>query len=62
MTKQESASVLEAIENGWNDRIFNFYKALVDSNAIRPQDDENWEQLVTKLKEQSKIPNLIKIK
>ena len=51
MTKQESASVLEAIENGWNDRIFNFYKALVDSNAIRPQDDESFNKLVAELKD-----------
>jgi len=51
MTKQESASVLEAIENGWNDRIFNFYKALVDSNAIRPQDDESFNKLVAQLKD-----------
>ena len=51
MTKQESALVLEAIENGWNDRIFNFYKALVDSNAIRPQDDESFNKLVAELKD-----------
>ena len=51
MTKQESALVSEAIENGWNDRIFNFYKALVDSNAIRPQDDESFNKLVAQLKD-----------
>ena len=50
MTKQESASVLEAIENGWNDRIFVHYQIWVDSTAVRPQDDENWNKLVAELK------------
>ena len=50
MTKQESASVLEAIENGWNDRIFVHYQIWVNSTAVRPQDDESWSELVDELK------------
>lgn len=50
MTKQESASILEAIENRWDDRIFVHYQIWVDSTAVRPQDDESWSKLVAELK------------
>ena len=61
MTKQESASVLEAIENGWNDRIFVHYQIWIDSTAVRPQDDENWNKLVAELKAKA-TPKETKIK
>ncbi len=61
MTTVEKQTVLEAIENGWNDRIFIHYKQFVNPEAIRPQDDENWGKLVEELK--SKVtPKEIKAK
>jgi len=44
-------NIKEALDNGWNDRIFLHYKELVDPNAIRPQDEtgEEWKQIVLKL-------------
>jgi len=44
-------NIKEALDNGWNDRIFLHYKELVDPNAIRPQDEtgEEWKQIVSQL-------------
>jgi hypothetical protein len=50
MTKQESASVLEAIENGWIDRTFYHYQTFIDPKAQRPDTNEEWNSMVNELK------------
>ena len=37
MNKQE---IKEALDNNWNDRLFHYYKTLVNPEAIRPQTDD----------------------
>ena len=59
MTSSEKQTVLEAIENGWNDRVFIYYKQFINAEAVRPQDDDNWNKLVEELK--SKVVKTEKI-
>lgn len=51
LTKQQTTDVIEALANNWNDRIFNHYKQLVDSEATRPQDElsQEWLAMIDKL-------------
>lgn len=62
MTKQQKTQVIEALENGWNDRIFIHYKELIDSNAVRPQDDYNWGKMVDELKSKVKFSVSVDLK
>lgn len=43
--------IKEALQAGWNDRIFLYYQQHVDANAVRPQDEtgKEWQDIVTSL-------------
>jgi hypothetical protein len=50
MNKQE---IKEALDNNWNDRLFHYYKTLVNPEAIRPQTDNmdtnEWKDITSAL-------------
>ena len=50
MNKQE---IKEALDNNWNDRLFHYYKTLVNPEAIRPQTDDmdtnEWKDITSAL-------------
>ena len=43
--------IKEALNAGWSDRLFYYYKQEVDVNAIRPQDEnsQEWKDIIAKL-------------
>lgn len=43
--------IKEALNAGWNDRLFHYYKQEVDINAVRPQDEnsQEWKDIIAKL-------------
>ena len=43
--------IKEALDAGWNDRLFHYYKQYIDTNAVRPQDEnsQEWKDIVAKL-------------
>lgn len=47
------SNLKEALDNGWNDRLFQYYKENVDQNAVRPQDElgPDWNAILEKLKD-----------
>jgi hypothetical protein len=44
-------NVKESLDNGWNDRIFQHYRELVNADAVRPQDTESkeWKDIIAAL-------------
>ena len=43
--------IKEALDAGWNDRLFHYYKQYIDANAVRPQDEnsQEWKDIIAKL-------------
>jgi len=54
MTNLEKDMVLEAIENGWMDRTFYYYRLFVDSKAQRPDINTEWNDMINELKDKIK--------
>jgi hypothetical protein len=51
MTKKDTADILEALNNGWEDRLFQYYKIWINSETIRPQNFETFNnEIVTPLR------------
>ena len=50
MNKQQ---IKEALDNNWNDRLFHYYKTLINPEAIRPQTDDmetnEWKDITSAL-------------
>jgi hypothetical protein len=46
------SNLKEALENGWNDRLFQYYKDLVNPNAVRPQNEfgQEWNDILGTLR------------
>lgn len=46
------SNLKEALDNGWNDRLFQYYKELVNPNAVRPQneDGQEWNDMLAALR------------
>lgn len=44
-------TIKEALQAGWNDRLFHYYQQEVDANAVRPQDEnsQEWKDIIAKL-------------
>lgn len=66
MTKKDTADILEALNNTWEDRLFQYYKIWINSEAIRPQDTETFNNEIVeplrKLITPKEIKEPIKIK
>lgn len=45
------SNIKEALNAGWNDRLFYYYQQEVDANAVRPQDEtsQEWKDIIAKL-------------
>ena len=52
--------IKEAVQAGWNDRLFYYYQQVSDANAIRPQDEngQEWKSIIAFLELYSKAEDI----
>jgi hypothetical protein len=61
MTKKDTADILEALNNGWEDRLFQFHKIWINSEVIRPQDSETFNNEIVAPLRKLVAPKIFKI-